>query len=240
MLLTGPASTLCDMNRNRTILLGASALAAGAIVAGGVNLATAATGDGGSTDTYSRPPGPGGHEHTTVTGDEKTKVVDAVEARYDDVTVTAVLQDPDGSYDVQGTQGGNPVMVEVSKDLATVELRTGGPGGPGGPGGGFGGPGGPGPDTAVTGAEKTKVVDAVEAKYDDVTISDVREDPDGSYDALGTQDSNPVFVDVSKDLTTIELRTGFGHGPGGPPPPPGAPGAPEGGDSQSASPSSTT
>jgi hypothetical protein len=43
--------------------------------------------------------------------------------------VATVVKDEDGSYDVFGTKGGSPVMVEVSKDLKTVEVRTGGPGG---------------------------------------------------------------------------------------------------------------
>jgi hypothetical protein len=161
-------------------------------------------------------------------------VVAAVTAKYAGVEVVDVRKDPDGSYDVMGTRDGAPVLVEVSKDLTTVELRAGGPHGPGGPGGPGRGFGGHGPDTAVTGSEKTTVVDAVEAKYDDVQVADVRKDPDGSYDAMGTQDGDPVFVEVSKDLKTIELRTGGPGGFGGP--------RPDGADDPgtSATPSSTT
>ena len=50
-------------------------------------------------------------------------------------------------------------------------------------------PGRPGgsQDTAVTGSEADKVVAAVKAKDSAVTITAVRKDPDGSYDALGTK-----------------------------------------------------
>ena len=47
------------------------------------------------------------------------------------MTVQRVQKDPDGSYDVMGTKDGNPVMLEVSKDLKTIQARTGGPGGRG-------------------------------------------------------------------------------------------------------------
>ncbi len=219
------------MNRTKTVLIGASALVAGAVIAGGVNLASAATGGDDSTpDRYGMPRGygfgpgdfgrdgdgrghgmMGGHEHTEVTGSERTKVVDAVTAKYADVEVVDVRQDEDGSYDVMGTQDGTPVMVEVSKDLKTIELRTGGPG----DGRGFG-PGGPGmgmhDHTPVTGAERTKVVDAVTEKYADVEVLMVVQDEDGSYDVMGVKDDQPVRIEVSKDLTTVELSTG---GPGG-------------------------
>ena len=201
-----------NSNRTKTLVVGASGLAAGAIIAGGVTLATAATGDEPSSDTSSetRGFGRGGHEHTTVTGAERTEVVDAVEAEHPDVTVVEVLQDPDGSYDVIGTQDGAPVMVEVSEDLETIELRTGGMRGPGG----MGGPGGMHEHTPVTGAERTRVVDAVEAELPDVTVVTVVKDEDGSYDVMATQDGAPVLVEVSADLETVELRTDL-RGPGG-------------------------
>ncbi|XVX20094.1 hypothetical protein ACQP1U_17705 [Actinomycetota bacterium] len=224
--------------------------------------------------------GPGGHAHTQVTGDELTKVKDAVKAKDSAVTVTSVQKDPDGSYDVMGTKAGAQVMVEVSKDLTTIEVRTGGPGG-GGRGGHGGmqqgtevtganldkikaavkakdstltveramkltdgtyramatktdgtragvsldkdfkvtdvrtgmGKGGAGhTHTAVTGDELTKVKDAVKAKDSAVTVTSVQKDADGSYDVHGTKAGAQVMVEVSKDLKTIEVRTG---GPGG-------------------------
>jgi hypothetical protein len=82
------------------------------------------------------PGGPGGSQDAAVTGAEAAKVTAAVKAKDSAVTVSAVRKDPDGSYDVLGTKAGSPVFYEVSKDLATVTERAGGPG-PGGkaPGG---------------------------------------------------------------------------------------------------------
>jgi hypothetical protein len=83
--------------------------------------------------------------HTPVTGSEKARVVDAVAGKYPTVKVVAVLQEDDGSYDVMGVRGDRPVRVEVSKDLGTVEMSTGGPGMGMRHGRGFGGPPGWGP-----------------------------------------------------------------------------------------------
>ncbi len=120
----------------------AAVLGAGAV--GGAALAGAATKDDQSTNDASGPAcgagqrGPrGGSQDTPVTGAELTKVKDAVKAKDSSVSVQDVRKDPDGSYDVFGTKGGAPVMLEVSKDLKTITVNTGGPrGGPGGPGGG--------------------------------------------------------------------------------------------------------
>lgn len=71
--------------------------------------------------------------------------------------------------------------------------------------------GGGSQDKTVTGSEATKVSAAVTAKYSGVTVTTVRQDPDGSYDVLGTKAGSPVFYEVSKDLSTITERTG---GPG--------------------------
>ena len=144
------------------------------------------------------------------------------------MTVKQVMKDPDGSYDVFGTKAGKPVMLEVSKDLATVTsapaVRADLVAGPGGPS-----------DTPVTGSELTKVTAAVKAKDSAVTVQHVRKDPDGSYDVMGTKAGKPVMLEVSKDLATVTERTGPpgggmrggsgpGPGKGGPPPaaPPGA------------------
>ena len=234
------------MNRTQTVLLGVSALAAGAVIAGGVNLATAAT-KGDDTSPGPGPHGygwgrdggrPGDHEHgdddhgpmgdhTPVTGSEKAKVADAVTAKYSDVTVRMVMKDEDG-YDVLGTQAGRPVMVHVSKDLGTVELKRPGMGrGPG-----MGGPPGlMGKHTPVTGSERSKVTDAVAAKYKSVKVVAVLQDEDGSYDVMGVRGDAPVRVQVSKDLSKVTLDQGgpgmgmmHGRGHGGPHmwgPPPG-------------------
>ena len=74
--------------------------------------------------------GPGGHEHTAVTGDELTKVTEAVTAKYPDVQVQEVRKDPDGSYDVMAGTDDDRTMYEVSADLQTITEREGGPHGP--------------------------------------------------------------------------------------------------------------
>ncbi len=63
--------------------------------------------------------GPGGN-HTAVTGDELSKVTAAVKAKDSTLTVTSVRKDPDGSYDVLGTQDGNQVTYDMSSDLSTL------------------------------------------------------------------------------------------------------------------------
>lgn len=140
--------------------------------------------------------GPRGGQHTPVTGDEAKKVSDAVTGKFPGVSVTSVEKDEDGSYDVNATKDGASVRYKVSADLATIEERTGGHG-----------PGGKGPgqsdDTPVTGDEAQKVIDAVKAKDSAATITEVRKDPDGSYDAVGTKDGQRVMYDVSADLKTI-------------------------------------
>lgn len=127
----------------------AAVASAGAIVGGGAAISNASTQIAGGTGSgYAQQAqqaqqaqcgdGMGGgmrHEHTEVTGAEATKVTDAVTAKDSGVTVESVRKDPGGSYDVMGTKDGQRVMVEVSADLATIEVRTGGPGRQGGPGG---------------------------------------------------------------------------------------------------------
>ena len=74
--------------------------------------------------------------------------------------------------------------------------------------------------TPVTGTELTKVKAAVKAKDSAVTVTEVRKDPDGSYDVFGTKSGSPVTLEVSKDLKTITTGPGrVGHG-GGPQPAP--------------------
>ncbi len=202
--------------RRNTIGLSAAALAAAGVV--GVAGAALAAADDTTTPspsaTSSSAPrgdanGPaGGSRDAAVTGSEADKVIAAVKAKDSAVTITTVRKDPDGSYDALGTKAGSPVFFDVSADLKTITAATGGPGGR------HGGPGGPGgsQDAAVTGSEADKVIAAVKAKDSAVTITTVRKDPDGSYDALGTKAGSPVFFDVSADLKTITAATG---GPGG-------------------------
>ena len=191
------------MNIKKLGIGAASAAAIGIMVLGGASFANAdettpttsssASATAGAAQAKADRPAP--HAHTDATADETAKVTAAVTAKDSTVTVTKVQKDPDGSFDALGTKDGAPVMVEVSADLATVEVRTGGPGGKGGPGASQ--------DTPVTGDEATKVSAAVTAKDSAVTVDSVRKDPDGSYDVLGTKAGSPVMFDVSADLATI-------------------------------------
>lgn len=146
-----------------------------------------------------------------VTGTVADAVKAAVKAKDASVTIDTVRQDPDGSYDALGSKSdGTKVFYDVSKDYKTVTLNVGGPGGRGGGHGGAS-------DTVVTGTVATSVKAAVTAKYSGVTISEVRQDADGSYDAVGTKaDGSKVFYEVSKALTTITERTGPSAGKGAP------------------------
>src|SRR3954453_10188210 len=73
-------------------------------------------------------------------------------------------------------------------------------------------------DTPVTGDELAKVTAAVKAKDSAATVTNVRKDPDGSYDVFGTKSGTQVMFEVSADLKTITQGAGGGgrgHGPGG-------------------------
>lgn len=153
----------------------------------------------GTTDKGARGGAAGASQDTPVTGDEATKVSAAVTAKDSTVTVTSVRKDPDGSYDVLGTKDGANVMFDVSADLATITQAQGGKGGGKGGGGSQ--------DTVITGDEATKVTAAVTAKDSAVTVSQVRKDPDGSYDVVGTKDGAKVFYEVSADLATVTARS---------------------------------
>jgi hypothetical protein len=129
---------------SRKIGLAVGAVATlGVAIAGGSAIASAASSSGPSDGSLGgaayglpEPDGEGycgrggpGHDHTPVTGEELSKVTDAVEAEDPEVTVQTVQKDPDGSYDVFGTRAGAPVMLEVSKDLKTVTENAHGRGG---------------------------------------------------------------------------------------------------------------
>ncbi|HEY3438611.1 MAG TPA: hypothetical protein VGK35_13065 [Actinotalea sp.] len=206
------------MSKRRLGLIAVGAAAVAALTLGGSSLALAATGSpaaatvapsAGSTTDSSTDQTPPASTDTAVTGAEADKVIAAVVAVDANASITSVRKDPDGSYDALGTSGGSPVFYDVSADLATVTKGGGGHGGPGG-----GGPGGASADTAVTGAEADKVIAAVVAKDANASITTVRKDPDGSYDALGTSGGSPVFYDVSADLATVTAGGGGHGGPG--------------------------
>ena len=91
------------------------------------------------------------------------------------------------------------------------------------------------PDTPVTGDEAAKVTAAVTAKDSAVTVTEVRKDPDGTYDVLGTKAGAPVMFDVSADLATVTEAAGKGGPAGGRH---GAPGATD--PAQQSAPSATS
>ena len=123
----------------REVAITAAAIAAAGVFVGGVTAVSNASTPSLAKTGYSAngPTAPGadegggvgGHSHTAVTGTELDKVKAAVKAKDSAVTVQNVRKDPDGSYDVMGTKNGSPVRLEVSKDLKTIETRTGGPDG---------------------------------------------------------------------------------------------------------------
>lgn len=221
------------MNVKKISIAAASVAAVAALAVGGSAIASAADNPAPTTSTTqgsadTAPQGQQGQQgkgqrnqgatgqqaspDTPVTGDEAAKVSAAVTAKDSAVTVTEVRKDPDGSYDVLGTKAGANVMFDVSADLATITENAGGPGGGHG---GKGGPGGASQDTPVTGDEATKVSAAVTAKDSTVTVTEVRKDPDGSYDVLGTKAGAPVMFDVSADLATVTVNAGPQGGPAG-------------------------
>lgn len=179
----------------RTGLVSASLVLCG-VLAGGVlgsaGVANAAGSTGSTTTTTAARPA-----DTPVTGTEADKVIAAVKAKYPTATVTTVRKDADGSYDALGTAAnGTRAFYDVSADLATVTA--------GGGRGGTAGRGRGGAHTAATAAQTTAVKDAVRAKDATVTVTTVRKDADGSFDALGTDASgNKVSYDVSADYTTV-------------------------------------
>lgn len=163
------------------------------------------------------PRGMRGLDDKAVTGVAATNVKNAVKAKDASITVKGVRQAPDGSYRAFGTKADKRVMVEVSKDLKTVTVRTGmGPGGHGGPGGpGEHGRHGHHRGTEVTGTALTDVKNAVKAKDSSVTVEKVFKESDGTYHVFGTKSGAHVRVDVSKDLKTVTVKAGKPGGPGG-------------------------
>jgi hypothetical protein len=67
----------------------------------------------------------------------------------------------------------------------------------------------------LTGTNKTKVEDAVLAKYPDATIERTETDSDGVYEShIVTTDGEHLTVQVGEDFTVTGTQTGGGHGPG--------------------------
>lgn len=208
------------MPKSTTVVTGAAAIVsaaalalAGASLAGANNQNAAPAAAYGQAQQgtlgYGQPgdgQGPrGGHSHTAASAEETAQVKEAVKAKDAAITITTVEKDADGSFDARGTKAGQNVMVEVSADYKTVDVRTGMGGGKGGRMGGHA-------HTAATAEEAADVKDAIKAKDATITITTVEKDPDGSFDARGTKAGQPVMVDVSKDLKTIEVRQGGDRG----------------------------
>ena len=176
----------------------ASGLVAGGVLAGSMTANAAETTPSSSSTTSSSTAAASASKDTAVTGTTAGNVKAAVKAKDSTVTISTVRMDPDGSFDALGTDvSGNNVFYDVSADLKTITAG-------GGHGGGRGPGGGASKDTAVTGTTADNVKAAVKAKDSTVTVTTVRKDPDGSFDALGTDASgNNVFYDVSADLKTV-------------------------------------
>ena len=200
------------VSKNKVITGAAAVVTAGSLAFAGASLASADTTPSGSATSGTtttqqgdrdndRGFGRGGHDHTAVTGAEATKVTAAVTAKDSTVKVERVMKDPDGSYDVMGTKDGARVMVEVSSDLKTVEVRTAG-------GMGRGGRGERQNLTEVTGAEATKVTAAVTAKDSAFKAEKVAKAEDGTYMVVGTKASERAMARVSADLKTVDVRSG--------------------------------
>lgn len=122
------------MSARKIGLTAAAALATLGLVVGGASLANAESGTSTTSSSTSAgttaPGGAGGaSQDTAVTGDELAKVTAAVTAEHSGLTVTEVRMDPDGSYDVLGTEDGSPVFYEVSADLSTITANAGPSGG---------------------------------------------------------------------------------------------------------------
>ena len=122
------------MPSHKTITGAAVVVAAAGLIGTGAALSNAATTPTPSSTssgpmTKAGPPNGSANPNNdnAVTGTELAKVTAAVKAKDSAVSVTSVRMDPDGSYDVFGTKAGANVMLEVSKDLATITTNTGGP-----------------------------------------------------------------------------------------------------------------
>lgn len=222
------------VSKNTLVTGAAVAVSVASLGFAGASLASAedadtATPSAGSTDSREgRECGAGGpRDLTEVTGEEATRVTDAVAAQDSAFTAESVGKDSEGNYVVRGTKDGGRAMARVSADLSSVEVGTGRGGGPGGRGGHD--------HTEVTGDEATRVTEAVTAQDAGITVESVLKDPDGSYDVVGTKDGARVRVEVSADLATVEVREARDRGGRGP----GSGSTEESQTSQSPSPTTT-
>lgn len=186
-----------------TLAVSGAALASSQTVSTGTSTPNTTTQQGSAAGQDGH--GMRGMHDKLVTGTAATNVKNAVKAKDASITVKGVRQAPDGSYRAFGTKAGKRVMVEVSKDLKTVTVRTGL-----GHGHHFHHRGTEVTDTALTG-----IKNAVKAKDSGVTVEKVYKESDGTYRAFGTKAGAHVRIDVSKDLKTVTVTVGKPGGPGG-------------------------
>lgn len=186
-----------------TLAVSGAALASSQTVSTGTSTPNTTTQQGSAAGQDGH--GMRGMHDKLVAGTAATNVKNAVKAKDASITVKGVRQAPDGSYRAFGTKAGKRVMVEVSKDLKTVTVRTGL-----GHGHHFHHRGTEVTDTALTG-----IKNAVKAKDSGVTVETVYKESDGTYRAFGTKAGAHVRIDVSKDLKTVTVTVGKPGGPGG-------------------------
>ena len=186
-----------------TLAVSGAALASSQTVSTGTSTPNTTTQQGSAAGQDGH--GMRGMHDKLVAGTAATNVKNAVKAKDASITVQGVRQAPDGSYRAFGTKSGKRVMVEVSKDLKTVTVRTGRGHGHHGHHRG----------TEVTGTALTGVKNAVKAKDSGVTVEKVYKESDGTYHAFGTKAGAHVRTDVSKDLKTVTVTAGKPGGPGG-------------------------
>ena len=116
----------------------AAGLIASGVVAGGILAGTlsASAADSTTADTSTSadvdPSQPQRSDEELLTGDTKSKVEDAVLAKYPDATIERTETDSDGVYESHVvTADGEHVIVQVGEDFTVTGTQTGG-GGPGG------------------------------------------------------------------------------------------------------------
>jgi hypothetical protein len=123
----------------------AAGLVASGVVAGGILAGTLSAGAADSTTTDT---GPGTSQadvdpsqpqrpnEELLSGDTKSKVEDAVLAKYPDATIERTETDSDGVYESHiVTADGEHIIVQVGEDFAVTGTQTGGGGGHGHHGG---------------------------------------------------------------------------------------------------------
>ncbi|PZO99186.1 MAG: hypothetical protein DI618_09760 [Dermacoccus nishinomiyaensis] len=186
-----------------TLAVSGAALASSQTVSTGTSTPNTTTQQGSAAGQDGH--GMRGMHDKLVAGTAATNVKNAVKAKDASITVKGVRQAPDGSYRAFGTRSGKRVMVEVSKDLKTVTVRTGRGHGHHGHHRG----------TEVTGTALTDVKNAVKAKDSSVTVEKVFKESDGTYHAFDTKAGAHVRIDVSMDLKTVTVTAGKPGGPGG-------------------------